>query len=111
MKTKILQITCDESRQTKDRFMILGGLVIENNNIEMFEKTMHKYRRETKMFAELKWSKVSSQKYIEYQKFIDFFFALNNSDNLHFKAMIIDTHKINYKKYSSGNKEVGFYKF
>lgn len=91
--------------------MILGGLVIVNSDISKFNNTMQKYRNETKMTAELKWSKVSWQKYDEYRKFIDFFFALNNSDHVHFKALIIDTHQLNYKKYSSGDKEVGFYKF
>tara|TARA_B100000614_G_C14327645_1_gene403253 strand:+ start:32 stop:532 length:501 start_codon:yes stop_codon:yes gene_type:complete len=36
---------------------------------------------------------------------------MNNNDTLHFKCLIIDTHKINHKKYNAGDKEIGFYKF
>jgi hypothetical protein len=108
---EVYHIICDESRQTKDRYMVLGGLIIKNEDINKFAATMKRYRNETNMNAELKWSKVSNQKYEEYKKFIDFFFALNNTDVIHFKSIIIDTHKLNHKKFNKGDKEIGFYKF
>jgi len=63
------------------------------------------------MKSELKWSKVTNQKYDQYKRFVEYFFALNNTDELHFKCMIVDNHQINHKKFSDGNKENGFYKF
>lgn len=104
-------IFCDESRQTKDCFMILGGIILPFEKIQQFDDTMKLYRKETSMFAELKWSKVSNQKLDEYKRFVDFFFALNNNNAIHFKAMIIDTHQLNHKKFNAGDKELGFYKF
>jgi len=58
----IYHIYCDESRQSKDRFMAIGGAIIPSDNVEQFNKTMQKYRNEQKMFSELKWSKVTNQK-------------------------------------------------
>jgi len=63
------------------------------------------------MFAELKWTKVSNQKLPEYKRFVEYFFALNNTDKLHFHSIILDNHKIDYKKFSRGDRELGFYKF
>jgi hypothetical protein len=42
---------------------------------------------------------------------VEYFFALNNTDKLHFHSIIVDNHQVDYKKFSKGNKEVGFYKF
>ncbi|HEU4556081.1 MAG TPA: DUF3800 domain-containing protein [Chitinophaga sp.] len=110
-KGKLYHIYCDESRQSKDRFMIIGGIIIPAESVQNFEATMQQYRAEQNMHAELKWSKVTNQKYKEYQRFIDYFFALNNTDKLHFKAIVIDNHQVNHHKYNNGNKELGFYKF
>lgn len=107
----IYHIYCDESRQSKDRFMVIGGTIIPLNNVEQFNKTMQKYRTEQKMFSELKWSKVTNQKLTEYKRFVEYFFALNNTDKLHFHCIIIDNHQVNHKKFNKGDKELGFYKF
>ncbi len=104
-------IYCDESRQSQDRFMVLGGLVIRADSEEVFNDTMEKYREVTNMRAELKWSKVSIQKLSEYKTFIDYFFALNNADRIHFHCMIVDNHQVNHRKFNQNNPELGFYKF
>ena len=98
----IYHIYCDESRQSKDRFMVIGGTIIPSGNVEQFNKTMQKYRTEQKMFSELKWSKVTNQKLAEYKRFVEYFFALNNTDNLHFHCIIIDNHQVNHKKFKMG---------
>lgn len=107
----IYHIYCDESRQSKDRFMVIGGIIIPSDSVNEFSQTMQKFRTEQKMFAELKWSKVTNQKLSEYKRFVEYFFALNNTDNLHFHCIIIDNHQVNHKKFSKGDKELGFYKF
>jgi len=91
--------------------MVLGGILIPAENIFNFEATMLKYREEQNMRSELKWSKVTNQKYHEYRRFVDYFFALNNTDNLYFRSVVIDNHQVNHHKFNQGNKELGFYKF
>jgi hypothetical protein len=107
----IFHIYCDESRQTKDRFMAIGGIIIPVDSIENFSNTIKKFREEQNMYAELKWTKVSSQKINEYKRFIDYFFALNNTDILRFHCIIIDNHQLNHRKFNKGDREIGFYKF
>jgi len=110
-KGKLYHIYCDESRQCQDRYMVLGGILIAAENVPNFNATMLAYREEQNMKSELKWSKVTNQKFSEYQRFVDYFFALNNTDKLHFRCIIIDNHQVNHHKFNQGNKELGFYKF
>ena len=107
----LYRVYTDESRQSKDRYMVLGGLLMPASHVEVFETTMQKFRKETKMFAELKWSKVTNQKYENYKRFVEYFFALLNTDKLHFHCLIVDNHQINHTKFNQGDKELGFYKF
>jgi len=107
----LYHIYCDESRQSKDRFMVLGGIIVLEPSISVINKTMAKYRLEQNMNSELKWSKVSPQKLKEYLRLIDYFFSLNNSNKLHFKSIVIDNHKVDHKKFNHGDYEKGFYKF
>jgi hypothetical protein len=108
---KIYHIYCDESRQCVDRFMVLGGIIIDAEDVKTVNDTMANYRNVHNMRSELKWSKVKNQKIQEYKTFIDYFFALNNTDKVHFKCMVIDNHKVNHKKFNAGDNEKGFYKF
>jgi hypothetical protein len=91
--------------------MVIGGLIINAETVEKFNNTIQKFRIEQKMFSELKWTKVSNQKIDQYKRFIEYFFALNNTDVIHFHSIVIDNHQVDYKKFSKGDKELGFYKF
>lgn len=109
VKKMLYHIYCDESRQTQDRYMVLGGIIVPSENVILFDGAMKLYRETNNMKAELKWSKVSNQKLSEYKALIDLFFTYIKG--MHFKSIVIDTHQIDHKKYSKGNKELGFYKF
>jgi uncharacterized protein DUF3800 len=94
-----------------DRFMALGGLIVSSANAPRFESAITDFRRETRMFAELKWSRVTNQKFNEYRRFVEYFFDLLERNRLHFHCLILDNHQINHQKFSQGDKEIGFYKF
>lgn len=111
MSDSLLHIYCDESRQCADRYMILGGILIEASSMDTFNSTMAKFRTSEKMGSELKWSKVSKQKLKEYKTFVDFFFAMTNTDVMHFKSLTIDNHQADHRRFNDGDKEVGFQKF
>lgn len=107
----VYHVYCDESRQTNERFMVLGGILVTGQGVEGIEKQIMQCRDDTKMHAELKWGKVGDAKLEEYRAFVDLFFALNKSDHAHFHSMCIDTWKLNHKLYNEGDRETGFYKF
>ncbi len=56
----IRQIFCDESRQTKDRYMVLGGIAIPYISLSVTKAQLQKIRDNEGIHAELKWNKVSS---------------------------------------------------
>lgn len=49
----VYHIYCDESRQSKDRFMVIGGIIIPSGNVDEFNDTMQKFRLEQEMFLGL----------------------------------------------------------
>lgn len=105
---RLLHIYCDESRQTADRYMVIGGIVALRDDEQRFAEAMTLYRHSQNMHAELKWTKVSDQKLNEYRALIDLFFSVNRL--FHFKAIIIDTQEIDHRRYNKGDAELGFYK-
>lgn len=107
----VYHIYCDESRQTQDRFMLLGGLILLASDENAMAERFRHFRQQWKMFAELKWTKVSGQKLTEYQAFVDIFFDVFDAGSAHFHAVALDTHKMNHRKYNKGDTEIGFYKF
>lgn len=54
------------------------------------------------MHSELKWTKVSNQKSEEYKALVELFFALNNSNALHFHAIAFDSHQVDFKRIGGG---------
>ena len=107
----VYHIFCDESRQTKDRFMVLGGLIIPQGIMDTVNDTLQQFREEEDMRAELKWTKITDKMLRKYLRFVDYFFALNNNNKIHFHSIIIDNSQVNHRKFSEGDREVGFYKF
>lgn len=63
------------------------------------------------MTAELKWTKITNQKYAEYQAFVDAFFIGAKHGMWSFHCMVLDTRRIDYGTYHQGDKDLGFYKF
>jgi len=104
-------IFCDESRQCSERYMALGGVIVDDDKIKTFNGTLQKFKDDNGISAELKWQKVSKSFLEKYIGFTSHLFALTNTNTAHFRCIIIDTHQINHKKYNQNDKELGFYKF
>jgi hypothetical protein len=107
----INHIYCDESRQSAEQFMVLGGIVIPDDRLVAIHQTLQEYRREEHMRAELKWTKVTKKYLRKYKAFVDHFFALNTRDCAHFHSLILDSHQFNHRKFNEGDKDLGYYKF
>lgn len=105
---RYLHIYCDESRQTADRYIVIGGIIVPRMHEARVQLALQSYRTDNQMNAELKWTKVSDQKLTEYRRFVDLFFSL--SSIIYFKAIVVDTSEIDHKRYNKNNPELGFYK-
>jgi hypothetical protein len=100
----------DESGISKDRFTVVGGLCMHKRTANQVYASMAKYREDNNMRSELKWSKVSNGKTQEYQRLVDLFFALNNTNHIQFHCVIFDNHSWNHGKYNGGDPDVGLSK-
>lgn len=105
---RFLHIYCDESRQTADRYMVLGGIIALREDEDAFQKAMQLFRQSNNMRAEFKWTKVSDQKIKEYTALMDLYFSLSRS--FHFKAIVVDTQELDHRRYNKNDPELGFYK-
>lgn len=91
--------------------MVLGGIIVADSSEGKVLEAIEGWRKEKRMFAELKWTKVSDGKLSEYKSLVDLFFSLAEKRFLLFKSMVIDTSQIDYKTFHKGDKDLGFYKF
>lgn len=91
--------------------MVFGGIIVAASTVGLFNQAMVLWRTSKGMRAELKWGKVSGAKLAEYKSIVDLFFSLAGRDSLHFKAVVFDTHEIDYSTYHRNDWELGFYKF
>lgn len=58
--------------------------------------------------SELKWSKVSHKRLAAYRAVVEWFFA---ASTLRYRVIIVDQTRIDFEKYHSNDRELGFYKF
>jgi hypothetical protein len=107
----LYHLYCDESRQTAQRFMIIGGLRLLATREAGIKLMFDDYRKLWAMGAEMKWGKVSRIKLAEYKRFLDYFLTLNTADQVHFKCIVLDTHGFDHRRFNAGDAEIGFYKF
>lgn len=107
-------IFCDESAQTKHRYMLLGGLIVSDDFIDLLKAEISKVRELHDMYSEYKWVKVSKGKIKAYVSFISSFFKLafseHNFYDLNFSSLVIDTSKLDHKRFNRNDPEIGFYK-
>ena len=106
----IFKIYTDESRQTKEKYMLFSGICVFQHSIDDVEDLIKKFKDKNNMHKELKWQKVSKNKIEEYKRFVDLFFDLLCFGKISFKCLIIDTHRLNNKTYNNNSKLLGFYK-
>lgn len=106
---KTHHVYCDESQTSGARFTVYGGIIIPANSVPVFDDVIAQWRLVYKMNRELKWERVSKQKYAEYQSLVDLFFEHVAAKFLSFKAVVFDTHDRYYRR-DRRDKDAGFYK-
>lgn len=106
----IADVYVDESSQTQNRFLLLGGVIIPTMAVGLTDACLGKSRMPELPFGEMKWGKVSRSKYNAYKRFVDCFFDATEFRGVHFHSLVVDTANIDDVKYNGGSKEVGFNK-
>lgn len=115
-----IDVYCDECRQdliinkqvisSTNRYIVLGGIWIEKEIREEFKNQIKELKNKYKVFGEIKWKNVSSSKLEFYKEIIETFFRYD-SNQLSFRALVIDAQRLDIEKYHNNSAELGFYKF
>lgn len=105
---RLFRIFCDESG-TGCRYMVFGGVVVQPASMSYVTEIIAGVRTKHAIHGEFKWGKVSRTKLPAYLGLVEAFESL--TDHIHFKALIVDSSQIDYRKYHEGDHELGFYKF
>lgn len=100
----------DESGISQDRFTVVGGLCMRAATARQVYGSIREFRAHHGMNAEMKWSKVSNQKLVQYRAFVDLFFALNNTNRIQFHCVAFDSHLWNHTRYNDGDADIGLSK-
>jgi hypothetical protein len=104
-------VYCDESRQdasSANPFMGIGGLWVPYQQKSELRKRLDAVASEVGVRGELKWNKVSSATLPAYRAIIDVFAGIQQ---LHFRAIVVDHARTDYRTYHKGDTELGFYAF
>jgi hypothetical protein len=103
------RIYIDESGIHGNRHLVIGSLWVHDDALRELEERLepildaHFPNR-----RELKWTKISRSKLTGYLACID---AFRKTLGARFRCIVLDSSRIDYKKYSDGNADLGYYKF
>lgn len=115
-----IHIYSDESRHKNERFLLLGGIWIneENSPLALAEiedlRSRKGYINDAKQhvnfLGEFKWQKISDKYLHVYKELVDIFFKWIEKDIVRFNVIMIDTHDKIVIEYGNIKNE-GYYKF
>lgn len=100
----------DESSQNGLKYLVMGSLATRQKSAPNIVEKFARLRNEKNFKSELKWKKVSNQKYPFYEAWIDAFFELARGGFVRFNALVVDTSKFDHHKHNEGDGDLGFNK-
>lgn len=111
----MIEVYCDESRpetifsqNSVDRYMIIGGIWVNRSERKKVKNKINYLKKKYEIHGEVKWTKVSPMSLEFYKEVLNYFFE---NENLRFRCIVVDSHKLDLKKYHNSDGELGFYKF
>ncbi len=107
---EICEVYIDESSQTKNRYLILGGIIFVGPERDSIFKKLTDARLPELPKGEMKWGKVSRSKLAAYKRVVDAFWDGELSEGVHFHSLVVDSSKFDHKKFNNGSREIGFSK-
>lgn len=108
--SSLSEIYIDESSQTKNRFLAIGGLSVEAKQVGAATEALARLRLPELPFGEMKWGKISASKLNAYGRTVRGFFDRPELQPIHFHCLVVDTRTQNHAKHNQGSREIGFNK-
>jgi hypothetical protein len=105
------EVYIDETSQTKHRYLVLGGIIVPRRFSADFEDRIQRARLSELPHGEMAWTKVSRTKLPAYRRVINVFFnAPFAYDHLDFHSLVVDSHRVDDRRFNEGSREIGFNK-
>ena len=104
----VAEIYLDESSQNKHRYLVLGAVVFGILDGPKVLDLLAQARLPELPHGEAKWTKVSRSKLPAYKRLVDVLF--DNSTEINFHALFVDTTQVDHGRFNQGDKETGFNK-
>lgn len=108
--SQITDIYIDESSQTKNRYLVLGGIGLPKVCVAEADRALAQARLPQLPHGEMKWGKISNSKINAYGRTVKAFFDDPALKSFHFHSLVVDTHALDHRKYNLGSREIGFNK-
>ena len=108
------RVYCDESNTEGGKpYPVYGAILVPLDHILAVQREIKEWRHREGVHDELKWNKLhGSRRLAQYKSLVDLLFGLSrHRELLHFKAIVLDRRAPEYRMYSEGDDELGFYKF
>lgn len=108
----VIDAYCDESNDhAGPQFMVFGTMVLKASDYDQIGREIREWRKAQTMNREMKWVKVKNQYVSKYLSLIDLFKSLATRDLVHFKSIVFDKRKVDYRTFHGGDKLRGRYVF
>lgn len=107
-------IFCDESGlevlsdSDAHQYMVIGGIWIPADFRNILKIQLQAIKERHEVLGEVKWKKVSPAYLPLYTDIIDYFL---NTPNIRFRAIVVESEKIDKVKFNQNDAELSFYKF
>jgi hypothetical protein len=107
------RVYCDESNTDgRKPYPVYGAILVALDDLPTVQREIKEWRDRESMHSELKWEHVhGGLRLKKYKSLVNLLFRLARQRQLiQFKAIILDRRAPEYRTYSKGNDEIGFYK-
>lgn len=104
----MIGVYADESCKDNHRHLILGGICVDIEDVNEVNSRLKEVRLNHSTHGEVKWGKVSKNKYNFYEDYVNVFFELCSNNILHFHFLSVDTSTFNHNLHNEGSAELGF---
>src|ERR1044072_1342094 len=108
------RVYCDESNTEGGKpYPVYGAILVPLDHLREVQREIKEWRQREEIQSELKWNKLDGhRRLVKYKSLVDLIFKLaRQRELLHFKAIVLDKHAPEYRAFSKGDNELGFYKF
>lgn len=109
------EVYCDESRPElfvtggrRTGRSVIGSLWMPADYRRTLKRDIAELRAEHGVWGEFKWNKVSPSKLAFYQDVVGYFFS---REELRFRAIVVDSARLDLARFHASDAELGFYKF